>query len=127
MPAVVHAGFAIIGDTFIVLGSLMSFSEEQYFHRTFDRLERQLPGVIGRPLRWLRVPSARWIRIPVGVLFLLGGFFAILPLFGLWMLPVGLLLLAQDVPFLRRPTRRVLLAGERRWVRWKRARQARRS
>ena len=41
------------------------------------------------------------------------------------MLPLGLLLLAQDLPFLRRPMRRALLWVERRWVRWKRSRQRR--
>lgn len=104
----------------------MSSVDERHLHRTFDRLERALPRWLGRVLRWLRVPSARWIRVPTGVLFVIGGLFAILPILGLWMIPVGLLLLAQDVPFLRRPTRRMLLSLERRWVRWKRARRARR-
>ncbi len=101
----------------------MSYSDEDHLNRTFDRLERQLPAFIGRPLRWLRVPSMRWIRIPAGVLLIIGGVFAILPILGLWMLPVGVLLLAQDLPFLRRPTRHVLLLAERRWVRWRRARR----
>jgi hypothetical protein len=35
------------------------------------------------------------------------------------MLPLGLLLLAQDLPFLRRPMGRALLWIERLWVRWK--------
>ncbi|WP_350015737.1 hypothetical protein ABNK63_11825 [Rhodanobacter sp. IGA1.0] len=71
-------------------------------------------------MRWLREPSSRWIRVPAGILLIVGGIFSILPLLGLWMLPLGLLLLAQDLPFLRRPTRRALLWMERRWVRWKR-------
>jgi hypothetical protein len=104
----------------------MSYTDERHLNRTFDRLERELPRWIARPLRWLRIPSARWIRVPVGLLFVLGGVFSILPLLGLWMLPIGMLLLAQDVPFLRRPTRRALLSIERRWVRAKRARRARR-
>lgn len=76
-------------------------------------------------MRWLREPSSRWIRIPAGLLLISGGIFSILPLLGLWMLPLGLLLLAQDLPFLRRPTRRALLWMERRWVRWKRRRRNR--
>lgn len=105
----------------------MSYTDELRLNRTFDRLERELPRWIARPLRWLRIPSARWIRVPVGVLFVLGGVFAILPILGLWMLPIGMLLLAQDVPVLRRPTRRALLSIEWRWVRAKRARRARRA
>ena len=38
------------------------------------------------------------------------------------MLPLGLLLLAQDVPFLKRPTSRAMIWLERRWVEWRRRR-----
>ena len=65
------------------------------------------------------------MRLPVGVLLIVGGVFSFLPLLGLWMLPLGLLLLAQDLPFLRRPTRRMLVLLERRWLHWKRQRRAR--
>jgi len=68
----------------------------------------------------MRKPSSRWVRIPVGLLLVLGGIFSILPLLGLWMLPLGLLLLVQDVPFLRRPTRSALVCIERRWQHRKR-------
>jgi hypothetical protein len=104
----------------------MSHSEEHRLNRMLDRLERLLPVWIGRPLRWLRAPGLRWLRIPVGTLLMVGGVFGILPVLGLWMLPVGLLLLAQDIPFQRRPTRRGLLCIERRYVQRKRARHAQR-
>jgi hypothetical protein len=52
--------------------------------------------------RWLRKPASRWARIPAGLLLIIGGCLAILPIFGLWMLPLGLMLLADDVPPLRR-------------------------
>ncbi len=96
--------------------------DEERLNRQFDRFERELPGWVGRSVRWLRAPSSRWIRIPAGLFLVVGGVFSILPLLGLWMLPIGLLLLAQDVPFLRRPMRRAMLWVERRWVRWKRTR-----
>jgi len=96
-------------------------------NRRLDRFERELPRSVGRSLRWLRGPSARWIRIPAGLLLILGGIFSILPVLGLWMLPLGLLLLAQDLPVLRRPMRRALLWMECRWVRWKRRRRHQRS
>lgn len=88
-----------------------------------DRFERRLPHAIARPLRWLRAPSSRWVRIPVGVLLIVAGLLSFLPLLGLWMLPLGLLLLAQDLPFLRRPTRWMLILLERRWLRWTRRRR----
>lgn len=101
----------------------MTDRDEHRLNRQLDRFERELPQGIGRSIRWLREPSARWVRIPVGLLLIVGGIFSILPLLGLWMLPLGLLLLAQDLPFLRRPMRRALLWAERRWVRWKRSRR----
>jgi hypothetical protein len=68
--------------------------------------------------RWLRKPASRWARIPAGVLLIIGGCLAILPVFGLWMFPLGLMLLADDIPPLR-PTRdRALDWLERRRPRW---------
>ncbi|HEY8585972.1 MAG TPA: hypothetical protein VIL60_04500 [Rhodanobacter sp.] len=104
---------------------LMLQRDEARLNRQLDRFERQLPRRVGRSLRWLREPSSRWVRIPSGLLLIVGGIFSILPVLGLWMLPLGLLLLAQDLPFLRRPMRRTLLWVERRWVRWIRRRRAR--
>lgn len=101
----------------------MANRDEERLNHQLDRIERGLPRAIRRPMRWLREPSARWIRIPVGLLLIVGGVFSILPLLGLWMLPLGLLLLAQDIPFLRRPTRKGLLWAERRWIRWRSARR----
>ncbi|HVI16347.1 MAG TPA: hypothetical protein VM822_26200 [Pseudolabrys sp.] len=37
-----------------------------------------------------------------------GGVFGFLPVLGFWMLPIGLALLAQDVPPMRRPMARAL-------------------
>jgi hypothetical protein len=71
-------------------------------HR-LERLIRRLPQHRQPSVRWLRSQAARWVRLPLGVLFILGSFLFILPIFGLWMLPVGLLLLAEDFRALRRP------------------------
>ncbi|EAR51443.1 tryptophan synthase subunit beta [Oceanicola granulosus HTCC2516] len=65
-----------------------------------------------------------WVRIPLGILFILGGIFSILPLLGLWMLPIGLMLLAFDLPALRAVVVSLVIRG-RRWVqklrhRWRR-------
>lgn len=95
--------------------------------RRFDSLERRLPGIAARTVRRLRGPGARWVRLPAGIALVFGGLFSVLPVFGLWMLPIGLLLLAQDVPVLRRPTSRVMIWGERRWIAWRRRYRASRS
>ena len=82
----------------------------------FKHLEEQVPERLGRILRSLRHPDARWVRIPVGVLFLFGGVFSILPVLGIWMLPLGLLLLAYDVPFLRKPVARFTIWATQKWA-----------
>src|SRR3978361_226891 len=61
-----------------------------------------------RFVAWLRQPSSRFTRIPLAILLIFGGIFSFLPVLGLWMLPLGLLLFAQDVPFLQGPMARVL-------------------
>jgi len=76
--------------------------------RRLRRLLRQLPGRIQAATRWLRKPASRWARIPAGILLIIGGCLAILPVFGLWMLPLGLILLADDIPPLRRARERAL-------------------
>lgn len=76
--------------------------EGSRLQRQFEHLRRTYPKV-GRVVYKLSRPGWRLLRVPVGVAFVLGGFLAILPVLGLWMIPIGLLLLAVDVPWLRRP------------------------
>jgi len=78
------------------------------FHEEMDRLQGHLPGWADRSLNRLRHPKAVWVRVPAGVALTGGGIFSVLPVLGLWMLPVGLALLAHDVPPMRKPLARVL-------------------
>lgn len=71
----------------------------------------------------LRRPWAMLIRIPLGILFCIGGLLAFLPVLGMWMLPLGLLLLAIDLPVLQRPMSGLVLRGERQFKNWQRARR----
>jgi hypothetical protein len=84
--------------------------------RAFKHLERELPERVAWVIRNLRHPHAHWFRIPVGLLLVLGGIFSILPFLGIWMLPLGLLLIAYDISFLREPVGRFTISGARRWV-----------
>lgn len=91
----------------------------------FSRLEDLLPARLARVLNWLRTPRAIWVRIPAGLLCIVAAVFWFMPIIGLEWLPVGLLLLAQDVPFLRKPVGVSilwLLERARRLLRWWRAR-----
>jgi hypothetical protein len=79
-----------------------------------ERLISRLPKSLQSAVRWLRRPSSRWVRIAAGILLIGGSLLSILPVFGLWMLPLGLILLAEDVPPLRRARDRILDWIERR-------------
>jgi hypothetical protein len=104
----------------------MADRDEQRLERQFQRFKRRLPGSISRFMQCLSAPSSRWVRLPVAVVLICGGLFGFLPALGLWMLPLGFLLLAQDLPFLRKPTRQALVCLERCWVKWKIKRRGRR-
>ena len=76
--------------------------------RQVNRISNELPSVAGGFLRWLRGSSSGWVRVPVGLLLIIFGVFGFLSVLGFWMVPLGVLLLAQDIPFLRRPILRAL-------------------
>jgi hypothetical protein len=69
----------------------------------YEKLCRLLPAWLQPALRWLHSPRSRPVRIPLGILCIAASFFFWLPVVGLEFFPIGLLLLAHDVPFLRRP------------------------
>lgn len=92
-------------------------------NRLFDRLERSIPNLAAGWLARVRRPEARWIRIPLGIVLVLGGIFSFLPVLGIWMLPLGLLLLALDLIFLQGPVNLAILRGGRIWTRWQRSRR----
>ena len=85
--------------------------------RELDRLEQRLPPRMARLLRWVRRPGAAWVRWPLALTLIVGGIFSFLPVLGLWMLPLGVVLIAQDVPFLRRPVAPLLAWINDRWGR----------
>jgi hypothetical protein len=96
-------------------------------NRAYEGLERETPDRVSRAIRWLRDPGSRWVRLPLGLLLIAGGVFGFLPILGFEFIPLGLLLLAQDVPFLRKPVGEFTLWLEHKWVAlrqwWRRKRQ----
>lgn len=86
--------------------------------RRIELLIQRLPSSFQPTIRGLRRPSARWARLGAGTLLVVGSFLFILPVFGLWMLPVGLALLAEDVPPLQRLRDRILVWIEQRRPHW---------
>ncbi len=94
----------------------MSAGSRDELDRHFEWIADRLPEKAGRFVRWLREPSSRWVRIPLALLLIVGGILSFLPILGVWMLPLGLLLIAQDVPFLQPPLARALGWIERKWL-----------
>ncbi len=93
---------------------------KRVLRQAFKRLEQEVPERLGHSMRWLSHPHSRLVRIPEGLLLILGGVFSILPGLGIWMLPLGLLLIALDVPFLRKPVEHSTIWGADRWATFRR-------
>jgi hypothetical protein len=86
--------------------------------RHFAWFEEKLPSRMANFISWLRTPSSFYVRIPLALLLVAGGFLSFLPVLGLWMLPLGLMLIAQDIPPLQKPVAQLLGWVERKWSRW---------
>ncbi|MBR1153849.1 hypothetical protein [Bradyrhizobium sp. JYMT SZCCT0428] len=84
-------------------------------NRYFEMIHRRVPARVSQFIRWLRKPSSFAARLAVALLFILGGVFSFLPVLGIWMLPLGLLLIAQDIPFLQKPLVSCLAWIEKKW------------
>jgi hypothetical protein len=84
---------------------------ERRFQRQFDALERLQDS-------WFP------IRFPIALMLVAGGLLSFLPVLGIWMLPLGLLLLAVDLPVLRSPISGLIIRTRRKgklWLRrWRR-------
>jgi hypothetical protein len=87
--------------------------------RRLQRLTARLPFGLRSAIHGLRRPSARVLRLPAGLMFLIGGaILTPLPVFGLWMLPVGFVLLAEDIPLFRGLVTRLLDTLEKHKPHW---------
>lgn len=98
---------------------------ERRFQRQFDALERLIPPLRG-PMSTLRRDSWFPVRFPMALILIVGGVFSFLPVLGVWMLPLGLLLLAVDLPVLRGPISALIIRarrkGRRLALRWRKGR-----
>jgi hypothetical protein len=84
--------------------------------RHFAWFEGKMPPRAAKFISWVRKPSSRLVRVPLAILLIVGGILSFLPVLGLWMLPLGLILIAQDMPFLQGPMARLLGWIERKWM-----------
>ena len=49
-------------------------SDAKGLDRKIDQIADKLPESAGGFLRWLRGPSSRWVRVPIALLLIVGGF-----------------------------------------------------
>jgi hypothetical protein len=89
-------------------------SDKPDLDQELDRLQERLPNGMSRLMRKLRGPAVAPYRVPVGVALTVGGCFGFLPVLGFWMTPLGLALLAQEVPVMRPPFARLVARVNRR-------------
>ena len=88
--------------------------------RQFELIQRRFPALSGF-VQGMRSNRMMLIRLPMALLLIFGGIFSFLPILGVWMLPLGLMLLAIDVPFLQGPVSVLMIRWRRRiavWRRW---------
>lgn len=55
--------------------------------RHLQWFESKLPPRPAHFVGWLRRPSSKYVRLPLGVALVGGGMLSFLPVLGLWMLP----------------------------------------
>ena len=96
-------------------------AHQKELDRHFAWFEKKLPPGPAKFVSWVRKPTSIYVRIPLAFLLVVGGFLSFLPVLGLWMLPLGLLLFAQDVPPLQKPMAEGLGWTERKWLERQRA------
>lgn len=92
--------------------------EKKRLQRQFSAISRHVPAA-GKAIDPLLYGRLRKLRIPIAGLLIIGSFLSILPVFGLWMLPLGLLLLAVDIPRLRPLVSGFLIRTRRRMDLWR--------
>lgn len=78
----------------------------------------RLPGRTRGWLFWLREPEQKWLRVPTAALLIVGGLLSFLPVLGIWMLPLGVALLAEDFALCRKACAHMLDWTIRRKPHW---------
>ena len=64
----------------------------------------------------VNLPRNRLVRMAIGGFLVFLGLLGVLPVLGFWMIPAGLLVLASDIPAVRRFNRRAAVAIKGWWI-----------
>lgn len=88
----------------------MPLGFKQNRQRCFSKLRNwsmMATRALVRGVQQLKQHPNRWVRRALAIALILGGVFAFLPILGIWMLPLGLVILSDETTALRRPRRRL--------------------
>ena len=55
----------------------------------------------------ITLPGSKILRMLLGGALIFGGLLGFLPILGFWMIPLGLIVLSNDLPWVRRQRRRI--------------------
>lgn len=98
----------------------MGHNEDRKLKKSLKNLEANSSPRVAKFLKWIQNPKARVYRIPLAIAIIILGFFGgVLPIAGVWMIPLGLALLALDVPFLKKPVAKFILWIFEKWNNFK--------
>ena len=87
---------------------MLSTEDQALAERRLEKLISRLPRGFSRFIHWVREPKLIWLRLPLGLALVCGGLVGFLPVLGFWMVPLGLILLAQDFPPVERGIYRLI-------------------
>lgn len=92
--------------------------------RQFGALSRAAP-VLDGVIAAIQNGWGPLVRLPLALTLISGGLLSFLPILGLWMLPLGVMVLAIDLPRLRPVVSASVIRLRRRWSVWRRSRRSR--
>jgi purine-cytosine permease-like protein len=97
---------------------MLKQEDQDLAERRLETLISRLPRKFAAFIRWARKPQLFWLRLPFGLALICGGLVGFLPVLGFWMVPLGVVLLAQDFGPIRRAVYRGVNWAARRRPRW---------
>ena len=98
----------------------MAQNDKQELKEAVEQVEAEVPGKARRFIEWVFSDKARIYRIPIALAMIaVGIFLPYLPIVGIEDVPLGLMLLAYDIPFLRKPMAKMVKYLVARWRRLK--------
>jgi len=99
----------------------MAEHQKRRLDRQFQAMALSFP-VLAPLIAAIQGRRGMLFRLPLGVCLVIGGMLGFLPVLGFWMIPLGFLILAIDLPALRPVVSAAIIRVRRRWQTRKRKR-----